>query len=1039
MLDEAASEVDHNLPERPLKRRRVNQPRSLAECADHTNVASDTDIYMTEAGWSTQITESLNVQTAEQSSDDESDLAFEDIDLELSQTAESDDDDQELETVVTDVSVSVNQPSAPARRHRGNNRNQLTAAEKSLRLMVHKAHYLCLVAHCMFVNGWCNNAVVHRHVRLILSERTMNWFNDKSQSQAARHLTFIEALQKCGDEFSQYFNVTVSGMHKANWTGINDLGSTELVGDLQDLGTFISAAKYRRGSQDTGNQLFCALLRSIGIEARLVCSLQILPFGSVPGRNRASRSVAKNNIHVTSPGRADSASVRNPPCAVDLNHGDNAQDASGVRGFAEIGTVPSIRRRLGRPAFGASAMSSPQPPSKRKEILKLSFPVWWVEAFDEAYQRWIPVDPIVTRTVNKATKLQPPSTYHDLNQLVYVIAMETNGVAKDVTRRYAKAYNAKTRRFRLDSTEHGTQWLGKAMKVFRTKSVQRDRDQVEDIELSQKEAKEGLPENVQDFKGHPRYALERHLKRHEVLHPRREVGRINAGTAAKPKMEAVFRRQDVLLCRSAEKWFRLGREVKAGQQPLKHIDTILRSRHASDLELDQDTQIQNRTTALYSFAQTMLYIPLPVIRGRIPRNAFGNLDVYVPSMVPEGGIHLRHPFVQQAARLLRVDHADAVTGFQFRNRKGVAVIEGAVVPAIYAEAVKAVIDGMDWLQQEDSCRLRSLAALRLWKKFFVGLNIRQKVDGLTGVVMDPGIGPELQSNQGSLHVHVATSSDDQPLYTAGRYTVHEVSEAVQNPRKSQIAGSDDEDELLSVQDERQLVNVSTHPVAIEEEGMHDLGGGFIPYSADEESLDYSPNRHTLGHDVGRTNGNTGGGFLDPDEAKHGDDHDEKYDGDNDDTGTAMNDTDEHIGNDRHSNNGVEAYLMAGHVPDGEATHSWQPRKDNVEDVRRAPGLESLERDTSETADDDRYIAKKDDDGIAPPTGFGIEFCPGLQQSDLHVERATGDESRAPTAEAQVIPENPKITSKEQEESDRGSLLSHDPDDEDAEPDWLESD
>ena len=41
---------------------------------------------------------------------------------------------------------------------------------------------------------------------------------------------------------------------------------------------FRAAAAKLEGSRDTGAQLFCALLRSAGIDARLVCSLQVLPF-----------------------------------------------------------------------------------------------------------------------------------------------------------------------------------------------------------------------------------------------------------------------------------------------------------------------------------------------------------------------------------------------------------------------------------------------------------------------------------------------------------------------------------------------------------------------------------------------------------------------------------------------------------------------------------------------------------------------------------------------------------------------------------------
>jgi xeroderma pigmentosum group C-complementing protein len=41
---------------------------------------------------------------------------------------------------------------------------------------------------------------------------------------------------------------------------------------------FRTQAQTMQGSRDFGAQLFCALLRSVAVEARLVCSLQPLPF-----------------------------------------------------------------------------------------------------------------------------------------------------------------------------------------------------------------------------------------------------------------------------------------------------------------------------------------------------------------------------------------------------------------------------------------------------------------------------------------------------------------------------------------------------------------------------------------------------------------------------------------------------------------------------------------------------------------------------------------------------------------------------------------
>lgn len=44
------------------------------------------------------------------------------------------------------------------------------------------------------------------------------------------------------------------------------------------LSDFRDAANQLQASRDVGGQLFCAMLRSAGVDARLVCSLQPLPF-----------------------------------------------------------------------------------------------------------------------------------------------------------------------------------------------------------------------------------------------------------------------------------------------------------------------------------------------------------------------------------------------------------------------------------------------------------------------------------------------------------------------------------------------------------------------------------------------------------------------------------------------------------------------------------------------------------------------------------------------------------------------------------------
>jgi len=100
-------------------------------------------------------------------------------------------------------------------------------------------------------------------------------------------------------------------------------------------------------------------------------------------------------------------------------------------------------------------------------------PVFWTEVFSRPDARWLPVDPIRS-IVNKRKVFDPsPTTYtaptaqpgslfshphapatpprrnfgsttKQENRMVYVLAFEEDGYARDVTRRYAKEFSAKT-------------------------------------------------------------------------------------------------------------------------------------------------------------------------------------------------------------------------------------------------------------------------------------------------------------------------------------------------------------------------------------------------------------------------------------------------------------------------------------------------------------------------------------------------------------------------------------------------------------------
>ncbi|RAL12006.1 putative DNA repair protein Rad4 [Aspergillus homomorphus CBS 101889] len=635
------------------------------------------------------------------SSSEESDMEWEDIDLQPTVPEASSDD--------SSIQITLDRPEDSGQHKRGPKRQPITAAEKRLRLDIHKVHLLCLLRHVQIRNRWCNDDELQGALKRMISKKTISLLHPpESKPEHNRSTSFIDGLNQVSDAFSRRFKVTKPGLKRPHWAQSPEALKQRVETILSDAEVFTSVDDFRKqaltlqGSRDFGAQLFCALLRSVAVEARLVCSLQPLPFSGVTKEMTPNVSTAKIMIIAADSSEKSSDEATRP------------KSRSGAQ-------------RLTRPGFKPS-----RPPASPREIpysrnQESSYPVFWVEALNEAIDKWIPVDPIVTRSLAKSFKFEPPAT--DANNLMsYVVAFEDDASVRDVTRRYAKAFNAKTRKFRVESTTRNRTWWDRVLQIYE-KPFLEDRDQLEVSELTAKTAAEPMPRNIQDFKDHPIYALERHLRRSEVVHPKRVIGQVSLGKPGSKNqtLAPVYRRSDVQTVRSADKWYRLGRDIKTGEQPLKRVKA--RRPQARGLPEDEDESDAAPETALYALFQTQVYVPPPVVNGRIPKNVYGNLDVYTPSMIPAGGIHIGHPDATHAAKILGIDFAAAVTGFTFQGRHGTAVYTGVVVAEEHREAIMAVIDGLERERLHEELETRTAEVLKAWKHLLLRLRIAERVKG----------------------------------------------------------------------------------------------------------------------------------------------------------------------------------------------------------------------------------------------------------------------------------------------------------------------
>ncbi|KZF25470.1 Rad4-domain-containing protein [Xylona heveae TC161] len=559
----------------------------------------------------------------------------------------------------------------------------------------------------------------------------------------------------------------------------NEPHNLEIHGErIMGIKEFRERAKFCEGSRDLGAQLFTALLRGLGLDARLVSSLQPIGFGWSKGEMASSKSGQRSS-------RASSKMTDRPSDTFEdesASDGDShLEDYNVPVNTAQLSQKSTLvgRKRILRGTQDApislsenssdlssppsdidseidQVTSTPQRPIGRSVDKDLQFPIYWTEVYSPVTTRFLAVDPLVISTIASTPDLfasfEPRGARAEKAKqvLAYVVAFSADGTAKDVTVRYLKRrqWPGKTKGVRLPvekvpvynasgkiKRHEERDWFKTVMRLYAKDA--KDRTAVDDLEEENelkpanihKANKPAGEETLQGYKNSAEFVLERHLRREEALLPRaRHVKTFTTGKGEKSKEEKVFRRKDVVTCKTSESWHKEGRRVKPGEHPLKLVPmravTLIRKREIEEAERGGGEKMKQ---GLYSRNQTEWIIPPPIENGIIPKNAFGNMDCYVPSMVPKGAVHIPLRGTARVCRNLGIDFAEAVTGFEFGNQRAVPVITGVVVAA---ENEDMVIDAWEIAEAEKKRKeddKRAKLTLSLWRKLLMGLRIFARV------------------------------------------------------------------------------------------------------------------------------------------------------------------------------------------------------------------------------------------------------------------------------------------------------------------------
>ncbi|OAA60786.1 Rad4 family protein [Cordyceps fumosorosea ARSEF 2679] len=513
-----------------------------------------------------------------------------------------------------------------------------------------------------------------------------------------------------------------------------------------------------KGSRDVGAHLFTALLRGLGLESRLVANLQSLGYswtkledakdeqadGKLQTRSADTTpkkpTKSKKRSKETPESKKPTQSVRNQVSddeQLKLEYQDSDDDS-----VVEMQVTPVKSKKQSQPKIDQD----------------LPHANYWTEVLSPVTGKFLSIEPIVQAVLatnrELVESLEPRGGKADNARqiMAYVVAYSPDGTAKDVTVRYLKQRvlpgRTKGNRYPTEKipiyNKHGKvhghehhDWFKLAMAGYRRGDKKRPITDIDEVEESTdlkpaKPEKKAVPEGeetLQYYKQSKEFVLERHLKREEALRAdAKPVKKFQNKSKSSTGEEDVYLRSDVLNVKSAETWHKQGRAPLDGEQPLKRVPyrAATTNRRRELLEAEAATG-QKVLQGLYSYDQTDWIIPDPIVDGVIPKNEYGNIDLFAEHMCPQGAVHVPFRGTVRVCKKLGIDYAEAVVDFEFGHRMAVPVIQGVVIAEENHDMV------MEQLQQDEAERARKedekrrKAALGQWRKFLMGMRIVQRI------------------------------------------------------------------------------------------------------------------------------------------------------------------------------------------------------------------------------------------------------------------------------------------------------------------------
>lgn len=545
-------------------------------------------------------------------------------------------------------------------------------------------HYLSIIAYTL--HAWQRNKLlsdrkVLKALKKLLPELFIKQYKKFKKNPTDEQLVYI----------IKYLTKWIRKNFKHDSNGLRVLGylpkKIKLQGDyfasnakqISTVKDFLLTIRRFQHNRDVGAQVFTALLRSLGLEARQVFSLPVLstkkPTKLQPKLNKKTLDINKDNdllypyfwTELVNPINASEIFVIETQCFLE-----------------EEKQLTRLKRHLS---------------SVKKSYTNVYYPVQ-----------------------NQLCQMS----------MHYVLSFTNSNLVFDVSSRYMS--DVSYRWFnRLDlRTEAGRAAL-LLSSVIRILNLGKQYNAEDNAELDSLRTiamhNYTIPKTLSAMKRSPNFTTKSTLRYNEIIGPGPHAPPI--AKVVNGEKRHVYFKNCLIVGKSEQQWKFCGRSIRPEEidRPIKTIKANPRTIHRKRIfNLNGLNDPELNKVPLYSFSQTCSYIKPSVVNNVLPRNKYGNIEIFRPNMVPDGCVWLKMQDIEVALVNRQIQCVPVVVGFAFKSGSAYPVKNGVIVLTQDEVAAKKIWLTYKIKEQQRAEKDKLIRSLYVWRLILNKLRVKQNLN-----------------------------------------------------------------------------------------------------------------------------------------------------------------------------------------------------------------------------------------------------------------------------------------------------------------------